>query len=366
MLLIATANPKGVRVVVRLIDLIREVQDASEDDCEVVAALEHLLRPEPEAPRWLQELLAALALMLVLLVPSAGRADAETPPPAACPAPPASGTPSIVEVPSAETPTSAEEEATGVTFLPTRALFDPLLADVRWPRFSAEYQGYHDHPTLHSVGAANFGGMLPVIQGPFIEEGRWELGVQAGVFSIFDLNAASHDLVNADYWFGLPFSARWGWFSALFRIYHQSSHLGDEFLLRTGTDRVNLSYEAVDLMPSIDLWNWGRIYGGYGYLFHREPSDLKPAYVQAGAELESPVAFWGWLRPVAALDLKRTQEQNWSTDYSVRLGFQFENAKIFKARRLLLLGEYYKGHSPNGQFFDDPVEFFGVGLHYFF
>ena len=42
--------------------------------------------------------------------------------------------------PTADTPVSARDESTGYTFLPTRALFDPLIADVRWPRFSAEYQ----------------------------------------------------------------------------------------------------------------------------------------------------------------------------------------------------------------------------------
>ncbi len=354
---------------VRLIDVIREVQDASEDDREAVAALEHLLNVPPDGLRWFRNLLAAVSLGLALFASaSPSRADEETlpPAPAVCPAPPAAGTPTIVEVPpSAETPTSAEEEETGVTLLPTRALYEPLLADVRWPRFSAEYQGYRN-PTPDSVGAANFGGMLPVIQGPFFAGGRWEVGAQAGVFSIFDLRAESHDLINADYWFGIPFSARWDWFSTIFRVYHQSSHLGDEFLLRTGTDRVNLSYDAVDLIPSIDLWNWGRVYGGYGYLFSRDPSDLKPGYVQLGGELKSPVAIWGWLRPIAALDMKRSQEENWSTDYSVRAGFQFENEKIFKARRLLLLGEYYKGHSPNGQFFDNTIEFWGVGLHFFF
>lgn len=359
-------------MLVRLLDLIREVQDASDDDREVVATLDHLLSPklssgESEGPRWIRELVAALALSLVLLV-AAGPdlANAETPEEtsAASPAPsPSSAT--VVEGPGPETPTSMEDEQTGITLLPTRALYDPLLADVRWPRFSAEYQGYRQ-PTPDSVGSANFGGMLPVLQGPLFAEGRWEVGAQAGVFSIFDLRAESHDLINADYWFGIPFSARWGGFSTIFRIYHQSSHLGDEFLLRTGTDRVNLSYDAVDLIPSFDLGDWGRVYLGGGYLFSRDPSDLKPAYVQYGAELESPVAFWGWLRPVAALDMKRFQEESWSSDYSARVGFQFENAKIFKSRRLLLLGEYYKGNSPNGQFFPSKIEFWGVGLHFFF
>ncbi|WP_375136022.1 DUF1207 domain-containing protein [Nitrosomonas oligotropha] len=39
-------------------------------------------------------------------------------------------------------------------------------------------------------------------------------------------------------------------FSVCARIYHQSSHLGDEFLLRKAGfafNRVNLSYEGIDL-----------------------------------------------------------------------------------------------------------------------
>ncbi|HTO06386.1 MAG TPA: DUF1207 domain-containing protein [Myxococcota bacterium] len=269
--------------------------------------------------------------------------------------------------PTPDTPVSAREEATGYTFLPTRSLFDPLIADVRWPRFSAEYQAYHKDPLLGNVGSANFGGTLPILQGPLPAEGRWDVGFQAAVFSIFDLDSQSHDLVNADYFFGLPISARWGWFSAMLRVYHQSSHLGDEFLLDHGdVQRINLSYEALDFFPSVDLWDWGRLYLGGGYLFDRDPSQLKRKYVQAGVELKSPLAFFGWLRPVAAADFKRNEEQDWATDYSVRAGFQFENEKVFKSRRLLLLGEYYKGFSPNGQFFDRRIEFFGVGVHFFF
>src|SRR5262249_24935261 len=137
----------------------------------------------------------------------------------------------------------------------------------------------------------------------------------------------------------------------------QSSHLGDEFLLRADhPNRINLSYEAVDLIPSVDISTWGRVYAGGGYLFDRAPSDLKRKYVLAGVEGKTPFAFWGWLRPIAAFDWHRREEQDWRSDYSTVFGFQFENAKVFKSRRLLLLGEYYKGRSPNGQFFDRRIE----------
>lgn len=258
-----------------------------------------------------------------------------------------------------------DPEVTGFTLLPSRPLYDPLIADPQWPRFAAEYQAYHDDPELRNVADVAFGGMLPVFQADLIGEGRWELGVQAGVFSIFDLDGSSFDLINSDFWVGLPVTVRWGRFSSILRVYHQSSHLGDEFLLRTGTDRVNLSYEAVDLIPSLDLWDWGRVYLGGGYLFHREPADLKRKYVLAGAELRSPVAFGEWLRPIAALDVHRREEQDWRSDYSLRAGFQLENA-AFEGRRLLLLAEYYKGRSPNGQFFERRIEYWGVGVHFFF
>jgi hypothetical protein len=113
--------------------------------------------------------------------------------------------------------------------------------------------------------------------GPFA--GQWETGLQAGVFSIFDLDSSSFDLVNADYFVAALGSYGIGGFSGMARIFHQSSHLGDEFLLRelSSLNRLNVSYEGVDLKLSYDLFDRAlRFYGGGGYLFDRDPSSLKP------------------------------------------------------------------------------------------
>ena len=81
-----------------------------------------------------------------------------------------------------------------------------------------------------------------------------EFGIQAGVFAIFDLDAESLDLINADYLIGIPLVFRKGNFSNMTRIFHQSSHLGDEFLLRGRAEkRVNLSYEAGNSIFSYNL-----------------------------------------------------------------------------------------------------------------
>jgi hypothetical protein len=92
---------------------------------------------------------------------------------------------------------------------------------------------------------------------------------------------------------------------------------------------------------------------------------LDPWSVQTGLEFRSPI-FWfeGSLRPVFGVDVQNRQESNWDADVSARAGMQFENPD-FLSRKVQLLFEYYNGKSPNGQFYERNIEFFGLGLHFF-
>jgi len=251
--------------------------------------------------------------------------------------------------------------------LPRGLLFKPLLADPRWPHFSASYQNYSDDAQLQDVGSANFGETFSIYRFGAPWNSVMEFGIQAGVFSIFDLNASSKDLINADYFVGIPLTFKKGPFSDMLRIFHQSSHLGDEFILRgRAKERINLSYESVDNVLSCSLPLGFRIYAGGGYLFDQDPSDLKPWSSQAGVEFRSPVRwFGGVLSPVVALDIQNRQESSWNTDLSLRAGFQLANRNVL-SRKMMLLFEYYNGKSPNGQFFEETIEFFGIGLHFFY
>ena len=251
-------------------------------------------------------------------------------------------------------------------FLPTGHLFQPLLADPRWPHFSAAYRYYLDNSDLASVSAVSFGETIPLYRGPGFADSQWELGVQAGVFALFDMDTDSKDLLNADYFVAAYGAWRRGPFSAMGRVFHQSSHLGDELLLRSRIERVNLSYESVDAKLSYDL-PWGfRLYAGGGYLFDQDPESLKPWSVQGGAEFRSPWKLAaGWIRPVAAVDLQSREENQWTLDVSMRAGIQFENVRVLE-RNLQLLFEYFSGNSPDGQFYKNRVEYLGLGIHFHF
>jgi hypothetical protein len=75
------------------------------------------------------------------------------------------------------------------------------------------------------------------------------------------MNAPSTDLINTDYVVGIPLSWRSGLFSTRVRLYHQSTHLGDEFVLHNpGVNRVNYSYEEAEAILSLNApGGWGRL-----------------------------------------------------------------------------------------------------------
>lgn len=293
----------------------------------------------------------------------AGEAKAATP---AIASGAAQSRPAAEGTPVSPRATSAEKT---VALPPGKPLFDALLADPRWAHFSASYQYYDNDQDVTHAGSTSFGETFSLLRGPTGDGGNWELGFQAGVFALFDLDSESKDLINADYWVGIPVTYRHDNFSAMARLYHQSSHLGDEYLLREDVNqnnRVNLSYEAVDLLLSYEFDDTYRIYGGGGFLFHKEPSDLKPWSAQYGLEITPDVTFFdGLARPVFAADLHNREENDWSTDLSLRGGIEFTNP-VVGGRRVMLLLEYYSGRNPNGQFYDRRLDYAGIGLHIFY
>jgi hypothetical protein len=285
---------------------------------------------------------------------------------------PTDTTPPLARTPGEEVLPAAE--ASGILptgLLPAGHLFKPLLADPRWARFSAAYRNYQsDNFDGHDIGSVSFGETIPFYRSHFGQSiVQWEAGLQAGVFSDFNLGASSTDLVNTDFIASLYGSIRAGQFSAFGRLYHQSSHLGDEFLLRkinTKFERINLSYEGMDLRLSYELPYGVRVYGGGGGLFHTEPSTLATWSVQYGLEFRSPWRIEAAsMRPIVAVDIKNFEENSWNTDVSARAGVEFENLQVL-GRKLQILVEYFNGFSPSGQFYNEKVEYIGLGANYQF
>lgn len=250
---------------------------------------------------------------------------------------------------------------------PTRPVFEPLLADPRWPRFSGSYLYFNKKtPGVGQIFSGNFGDYFGLM-GWETDRAQWQLGIQAGVFTIWNMDTYSNDLINSDFVVGLPLSWRGGRWSAMARLYHVSTHLGDEYVLTHTVARINLSQESVDLRVSYDVFEPLRVYAGGGMMVRRDPPETKPGSLQAGAEYRHPRAYLrGLVRPMAGLDLRKYEQNGWArTGVSFRAGTQIEN-RSYAGRKLAILAEYYNGRDPNGQFYKRSIEYGGLGLHCFF
>ena len=245
---------------------------------------------------------------------------------------------------------------------PTGDLFRPLIADPKQPQFFVSFGRFKSSGMGYTMASVGFGETFGLYRFFGNGEGNGlQLSVEGGLFAQFNMDAPSHDLINADYTIGIPVTYRHGDNSLRFRIYHQSSHLGDEFLQSVNPpERVNLSYEAIELIYSREWQGW-RVYGGGEYLIHKEPSDLKPMSAHWGIEYRGskPLVWNG--RPVVGMDMKSFEEHSWVIDTSVKTGLEFGHPNPGQ-RRLRLMAEWYKGFDPHGQFYNNKIEYYGMGV----
>ena len=268
----------------------------------------------------------------------------------------------------------AEAEDAAAVVFPVDDVFRPLIADPKQPQFFATWQfaRARTEGTAANVGSVALGenfGLYTKRDGC----NGWQFGLLTGVFSQFNMDAPSTELINTDFVVGFPVTCRSGNWSTRVRYFHQSSHVGDEFLLgRPGFSRLNFSYEEIEAIASYD-YRWLRLYAGGGYLVHREPASFDRNRVQWGFEARGPTtrsrilgAFYDKLlvTPVLAADFKSIEELRWIINTNVVAGLEWSRAGAF--RRFRILVNYYHGFNPYGQFFAQKVESVGAGLYFMF
>lgn len=127
------------------------------------------------------------------------------------------------------------------------------------------------------------------------------------------------NLVNTDSVAGFPVEWRHDDLSASFRLYRQSSHLGDEALVEGMRERYDLSYEAIELLLSYERFGF-RAYGGGENIVRRAPSECDRKLLHWGLEARTPEKPFDAFRLAAGVDVKYDEEFEYSTDASVRAG----------------------------------------------
>ena len=176
--------------------------------------------------------------------------------------------------------------------------------------------------------------------------------VHGGAFSRFDLGGPDQALIEVHYRIGVLLRARFGEVAARAELYHVSSHLGDEFLLDSGTRPISTSREGLELMLQGSPISGLTVYGGPGALL-RATRDFEPLSLRAGAEWESSPGSHARLH--ASVDLFSWAELDWEPAIAAEFG-----AGLGRGTRLgLLLGF---GPSRAEQFLRQPERLIGLSV----
>ncbi|WP_348663791.1 DUF1207 domain-containing protein [Chlamydia vaughanii] len=249
-------------------------------------------------------------------------------------------------------------------------LFAPLIADPRQVTNSAGIR-FNEKVIGNRVGSAIFGGDFILLRLFDVTplHGDLDIGIQGGVFSVFDLDHPDSCMVNSDFFVaGLLGFAVDKW-SLRFRLWHLSSHLGDEFLLtHPNFPRFNLSDEGVDLFVSLRYNAQIRVYGGLGYIVSRDLTfPERPLYIEAGAELRPFGLREGNLhaQPIFAMHFRFWEEQKFGIDQTYIVGMEWSKFRDV-GRKIRAFVEYHQGFSKEGQFVREPCNYYGFRLTYGF
>ncbi|MDD5657371.1 MAG: DUF1207 domain-containing protein [Elusimicrobia bacterium] len=241
-------------------------------------------------------------------------------------------------------------------------VFHRLLADPRQIQLSGAYYRM-DGQEQADVALGHSWGLLRGLQGP---GGRrvWQWDVEGMAYSRFRLHEGVNEFETVDFFANLPLSVRQDGVSGKLVLFHESSHLGDDYIRRTHDEGFRYSREGLRALLSADAWREAvRVYGGGAYLLHEIPAAGR-GQLQAGLELR------GCPKKIAsrslsfylAQDLGWREEVGWNpTSHSVA-GLRLAFKDYTRAMRFHV--GYFTGHSAFGQFFPRREAHWDFGLDF--
>ncbi|ANH78283.1 DUF1207 domain-containing protein [Candidatus Chlamydia sanziniae] len=249
-------------------------------------------------------------------------------------------------------------------------LFAPLIADPRQVTNSIGIR-FNEKVIGNRVGSAIFGGDFILLR--LFDISQWhgdlDIGIQGGVFSVFDLDHPESCMVNSDFFVSWIFGFVVDTWSFRLRLWHLSSHLGDEFILaHPNFPRFNLSDEGIDLFVSFRYRSHIRLYGGCGYIVNRDLSfPERPFYCEWGGEIRPFGLREGNLhaQPIFAMHFRCWEEHHFGLDQTYILGMEWAKFQDV-GRKIRAFLEYHQGFSKEGQFLHEPCNYYGFRLTYGF
>ena len=242
--------------------------------------------------------------------------------------------------------------------------FKPVIADIKEPQFFISLMNMSAAQGDFVLGSVGLGQSFGLYRWPISETNNGiQLNFFMSLFSQFNMDTSSDDLLNSDYLVGFPLSFKHGNITGRLTFYHQSSHLGDEFLLSgDAPPRVNLSLEAFDLRIAYDIGNWRGVVGAIKIIRH-DPSDLKERRALVALDYRNPGPIFKNSRFIAGVQTIWDEELEWNSGTSLKFGLEIGQSYPHRQGTRIMV-EAYNGFIPFGQFYTDNTDYYGLGIYF--
>ena len=260
---------------------------------------------------------------------------------------------------------SMSQQKPDISILPKGFYFEPLLFDPTQCQVTGGIQ------KLWRSGNEKAGLFIPISLGfqlSFIrfekkDHSGVELGMGAAAFTQFEIlqlesKTYRGEMLNSDYkaaGFINAFHNNW---SFRFQIFHVSSHLSDDFLLRnhiTTPDPGTMNYEQADITTSYSKNNV-RLYGGFGYVITKYAVRDRISF-ETGIEYRKHLFNKENIGYIAGSDIKFFEQNHYDPDIKIGSGFEIGDPEKIHMAFLL---KYFGGHLPYSTLNYGRIHWFGI------
>jgi hypothetical protein len=187
------------------------------------------------------------------------------------------------------------------------------------------------------------------------------LGFGSQVYGRFSLTDSKSALISTDWVVGVNTTAAFNRWAVTLEVYHESSHLGDEYGDRFPADRLDWTREVLAAWANYTLGVW-RLSAGVSYVLRDELS-LPASGGALGLDYlgRSRHLLAGQVRPIAGLFLEADAATGWRVSSSAKLGVAFATAGTHDIGVALIA---HNGLSTQRQFYRQESQYLGMELRF--
>lgn len=254
------------------------------------------------------------------------------------------------------------------TLFPEKSWFKPPLLDPAAAQSSASLLRFQilDQASPKVYSPVNLGFQKMLVRHTTEAGKGWEAGIEFGIHTQFSIvstpTAPMGGLDNTDYRIAGVVHYKHGRTVERLNLFHQSSHLGDDYLIRNQIVDPNnrtQNYEQFSYLRAIalPLTQWY-----YGAGLNISPNTVRErTLLQSGLEYEQPFNTSAVIHFIAGADLKFYEQNDFRPNVKLGAGIRFNNDTVSGMTFLL---EYYKGHLPYSTLEDQRVKWVGIGVYF--